>query len=423
MITVDEALARVLDAFSPLTPIRLPLLDADSLVLAEDISASINLPPFTNSAMDGYAVRAVDTADTRPGHPQHLRVIGQSVPGKPTHVAVSPGCCVRIMTGAPVPDGADAIVRFEDTDEVSLMPSLNRETPYQIAIHRPALPGQNVRLIGEDVIAGEMVLPAGSSVGVAEIGLLASLNQSGVLVHRRPRVAILSTGDELTPSGVPLGPGSIYESNSFALAAMVRRFGGTPRVFGIARDTVDDLKLHLRAATETDFIVTSGGVSVGDYDLVKQVLRAEGAIALWQVRMRPGRPLAFGHLGRTPLLGLPGNPVATIVAFQQFGRPAIRKMLGHSDLVPPAIQARLLQDVENGGGRRNFVRAIVSYDRGGGYVVKPLGKGGSGVLSTLTQANGLLVIPESVPFAEAGKQFAVQLFDSGSVSPLPHLVS
>jgi molybdopterin molybdotransferase len=269
------------------------------------------------------------------------------------------------------------------------------------------------------VIAGQKVLNIGTRVGVAEIGLLASLNRPEVTVHRRPHIAILSTGDELTPPGSSLRPGMIYESNSYALAAMVRRSGGIPNAFGIARDSVDDVKHHLRAAIETDLIVTSGGVSVGDYDVVKQVLRSEGEIALWQVRMKPGRPLAFGHLGGTPLLGLPGNPVAALVAFQQFGRPAILKMLGCTDLAPRTIEATLQQDVDNSGGRRNFVRAIVSHNRPNAYAVKPAGRGGSGILSTLTRANGLLVIPENVPVAEAGKKFAVQLFDGEGVSPLP----
>ena len=258
------------------------------------------------------------------------------------------------------------------------------------------------------------MLTAGTRLRPAEIGLLAALGRDSVAVHRRPRVAILATGDELVPAGASPGPGQIRDSNGPALAALVRQAGGEPVRLGIARDARDDLRAHLDAALAAgvDLIVTVGGVSVGDYDLVKEVLRADGRIDFWRVRIKPGKPLAFGHFGETPLIGLPGNPVAAIVAFSQFVHPAIMTMLGRADVTLATISARLLSRIENPGGRRHFVRVQIRHDPASGdFTARPAGPHGAGRISSLVASNGLLVIPENRAVAETGEHFQVQMPD------------
>jgi len=407
LISVDEALARILAAFAPLPTTRVAIDEAVGLVLADDIVASTNLPPFTNSAMDGFAIRSVDTVGASTSSPTHFTLIGQAAPGTPSDRTIRSGEAVKIMTGAMVPPGADAVIRFEDV----AVPSDAPNDPATIVVNRRVPIGENVRPLGEDVRTGATVLAAGARIGVAEIALLGALGLRTVAVHRRPRVAILSTGDELTPLGEPLHPGMIYDSNSYALSAMVRRFGGIPTNLGIAQDNIADLHHRLDLGQNADLVVTSGGVSVGDYDLVKEVLRSEGDIGFWQVRMKPGKPLAFGRLGAQPLLGLPGNPVAAIVAFLQFGRPSILKMLGRLDLSPPIVSAGLTEAVSNPGGRRHFIRVNLTHDPVIGYVAAPVRRTGSAVLSSMTGIDGLLVIPETVAVAEPGMRFAVQLID------------
>ncbi len=409
MLGVDEARERILAAVSPLEPGEIPLLDALGLVLAADVVSAVNIPPFRNSAMDGYAVRAEDTSGARTSQPIQLTVVGELAAGYPPKVTVEAGQAVRIMTGAAMPDGADAVVRFEETNEDGTHGT--SEVKRAVQILREAKPWDNVRAAGEDVHAGTTVLQAGTILRPAEIGVLASLNQAHVHAHRRPRVGILSTGDEVIGLGPELQPGQIRDANSYTLAAMVKRYGGEPVVLGVARDTVDDLRAKLATARGVDLLVTSGGVSLGDYDMVKQVLQAEGEIGLWQVRIKPGKPLAFGRIGGTPLLGLPGNPVAAFVAFEQFGRPAILKMLGRTKWQPPVVKARLLTDQENRGRRRHFVRGILE-QRGDEYVVGPSGSQGSAVLTSVARANGLIVVPESWEYAEAGAIVDVQLLDT-----------
>jgi molybdopterin molybdotransferase len=403
-LDVDSARERIVAAFAPLPAVSIPLLDALGMVLAEDIVAGEPLPPFSNSAMDGYAVRSSDLFPATSASPVVLRVIGQVPAGLPATVRVEPGSAVRIMTGAPIPPGADAVVRFEETDE----PDSSREL---VAVYRAVRPGDNVRPVGEDMAAGDTVLTAGSALRPAEIGLLAAVGRTEVAVHRRPKVAILATGDEIVDPGDPMFPGQIRNSNSSILAALVKRTGGDPIMLGVARDSIEELKAKLAQATQTDLIITTGGVSAGDYDFVKNVLQSEGAIALWRVRIKPGKPLAFGRIDRLPLLGLPGNPVAAAVAFEQFARPAIKTMLGHPDLSIPSIQATLLDRVENRGGCRNFVRVRVEYEDDGRYVARLAGQQGSGILTSLARCNGLLVIPEELEVAEPGTILSAQMLD------------
>lgn len=411
LVGVDEARERILAAFAPLPPVSLPIVEALGLVLAEEIVAAAPVPPFPNSAMDGFAVRAADTVGASGEHPVRLRVAGEAPAGSAPAHRVEPGTALRIMTGAPIPDGADAVVRFEETDEVDDPAGRSRGTGETVAVRRAARPGENVRPAGEDVAVGDRVLAAGTALRPAEIGVLAALARVVVAVHRRPRVAILATGDEVVDPGAELGPGQIRNSNSPMVAALVRRCGGEPILLGVARDTTAELRAKLAAARQADLIVTSGGVSAGDYDVVKHVLRAEGTVDVWQVRIKPGKPLAFGRVGGVPLIGLPGNPVAAAVAFEQFARPAIRRQLGHRDLGIPTVPARLLDRVENPGGRRHFVRVRVEADGLGGYVARVAGSQGAGVLTSLTLANGLLVVPEDLAVAEPGTVLPVQMLD------------
>ncbi len=383
---------------APLPADEVSLADALGRVLAADVVSGEDIPPFRNSAMDGYAVRAGDLRGASRGMPVRLRVVGHGPAGYPASGTVTDGTAIRIMTGAPLPPGADTVVRFEETD--------NRTDLVAIYIAQRAW--INVREAGEDVRAGEAVLRAGCALRPPEIGVLASLGQATVAVHRRPRVAILSTGDEVAALGEPVRPGQIRDSNSHTLAALVRRYGGEPQVLGVARDTVDELTAALCAAREADLILTSGGVSVGDYDMVKDVLRAEGRIDIWQVRMKPGRPLAFGYLGDRPFLGLPGNPVAAYVSFEVFARPVILRQSGHANWHKPTVRARLAEAIDNRGGRQHYLRALVT--PGPDIpIVRPTGEHGSGVLTALVRANALLVVPDGVECLPEGALVDVEM--------------
>ena len=409
MLGVEEALDRILAAFSPLPAGDVALGDALDLVLAEEVVAGEDVPPFRNSAMDGYAVRAEDTTGAGFDRPIRLRVVGQVAAGATPPGAIRPGEAIRIMTGAPMPEGADAVVRFEETDEPVEGPSGG--LPESVAVFRGAKPWDNARPAGEDVARGSVVLAAGTRLRPPELGLLAALNQTTVRVVRRPRVAILSTGNEVIGPGPALCPGQIRDSNGVTLMTMARRWGAEPVGLGICPDAAGALRDVLTAEHGADLLVTSGGVSLGDYDLVKDVLRAEGEIALWQVRMKPGKPLAFGRVRGVPLLGLPGNPVAAAVSFEQFGRPAIRRMQGRSDLSAPVIEATLTERLTNRGQRRHYVRAKVEADGRGRYLVRTAGDQGAGVLSSLARANGLLVVPEHLEVVEPGTRLPVQMVD------------
>lgn len=413
MISVDEALAEILSHIRPLEAERVPILEALGRVLAEEIISDIDIPPFDNSAMDGYAVRAADVVSAAPDSPVRLAVVGNVAAGYVAAARVEPGTAIRIMTGAPLPEGSDAVVPYEDTSDFDRPKDERLAVPAdEIEVRRPAEVGANVRPAGEDIRRGELVMVPGRVIRPQEIGVLASLGHETALVHRRPRVAILATGDELLEVHEPLRPGKIRNSNEYTNAALVVRTGGVPIRLGIARDTAADLTAKIRAGLEqgADLFLTSGGVSVGDYDVVKDVLDAEGQMQFWQVRMKPGKPLAFGLLaGGVPLLGLPGNPVSAMVSFEQFARPAILKMLGHTDLAKPTVQAILDEPLKN-SGRRGFVRVIVSR-REDGYHARTTGEQGSGVLTSMAKANGLAIVPEGVRRVEAGSTITVQMLD------------
>jgi molybdopterin molybdotransferase len=363
--------------------------------------------------MDGYAVRQEDIRGASSGSPRKLSVIGTVAAGQVSTQTVTSGSAIRIMTGAPIPSGADTVVPFEETDEVERRKS--GQPLNEIAIRSELPPWCNVRPAGEDVKKGQLVLEAGTVLRASEVGVLASLGQEQASVIQRPVVAILSTGDELVPVGQKLGPGKIYDSNSFSVAASVIAAGGVPRVLGIARDNLEDMHARLREVEGSDLLVTSAGVSKGDYDIVKDVLTQNGDINFWSVRMRPAKPLAFGHLhypGRksVPLLGLPGNPVSAMVAFEMFGRPAIRTMLGKSRLARPMIDGVLTGPIRNTDGRRVYARVEVER-REGIYLATPTGPQGSNILTSMSRANGLAICPWDIRSIEAGEKVKIIMLD------------
>lgn len=402
MLSVEEATQEVLKAFSPLEVESIPILEALGRVLAEDIHADMDIPPLPNTAMDGYAVRAEDTRGASPSHPVRLRILQNLPAGYVTDAAVQPGTAIRIMTGAPIPPGADAVVRFEDTREDGEWVEIFQEVPK----------GKEVREAGEDVRRGQLVLPRGTELRPQEIGMLAALGRPRVKVHRRPRVAILATGDEVIDIDAPWQPGKIRNANSYSNAAQVLRYGGQPFLLGIARDDIGELTARIRAGLQqgVDLFLTSGGVSMGDFDVVKKVLAAEGEMRFWRVRMKPGKPLAFGHIQGVPLLGLPGNPVSAMVAFELFARPAILKMLGKTKLEKPTLEAILADPIPRKDGRRHYLRVQVARE-GDQFVARLTGEQGSGILLSMVRAQGLAIIPEEARSLPAGSRVRVMMLD------------
>jgi len=417
MISVDEALERILSFVDVLEPEEKPVLDALGQVLAEDVASPIDVPPLDNTAMDGYAVRAADTETASTDQGVVLRVIGEVAAGYRFEGTVGPGEAVRIMTGAPVPAGADAIVPFEETDEAVPRPYGASPPPRdRVIVYKAARVGANIRRAAEDVRRGEVVMPAGTVLRPAQVGVAASLGRATVRVIRRPVVAVLSTGDELLEPGQAPEPGKIYDSNEYSVAAMVAEAGGIPRMLGIARDTPEALtaKIHEGLAV-ADLLVTSAGVSRGDYDVVKDVLAREGRVDFWTVRMKPGKPLAFGTFtapgGRTvPHLGLPGNPVSSMVSFELFGRPAIYKMMGKPPPERRTVRAVCRDRIDNRDGRRVYARAIVT-PQDGGYVAALTGPQGSGVLTSMALANAFVVVPEETDAVRPGDEVTAILLD------------
>ena len=416
MISVDEALTSILSYVRVLEPEQKPILDCLGQVLAEDVYSAVDVPPLDNSAMDGYALRAEDTHGAGDSSPGYLTVVGELAAGSMPTEEVRPGTAIRIMTGAPLPQGADTVVRFEDTDE------LDRKSTggglSQIGILRQAKKGLNVRRRGEDIARGDLVLKKGTLLRPQEIGMLASLGRTTTLVIRRPVVALLATGDELVAADQPLAPGKIYDSNTYTIAAEVSRYGGVPKILGIGRDSVQSLTEKIDQGLDADMLITSGGVSQGDYDMVKDVLAQRGEISFWTVRMKPGKPLAFGTMTKmegererkVPHLGLPGNPVSSMITFEQFARPAILKMMGRENLAKPTIRAIIDNDITNNDGRRIFARVIVA-KRDGQYYASLTGPQGSGILTSMAKADGLAVIPESSKGVKAGEMVDVQMLD------------
>ncbi len=418
MISVEEALEKILSYVEVLEAEEAPILESMGQVLAEDVYSEINIPPLDNAAMDGYAIQARDTEGASGETPSLLRVTDTVIAGSISGKEVTPGTAIRIMTGAPVPRGADSVVRFEDTDEMERKKGRAGGTPAEIGILCEIETGKNIRKAGEDVSRGSPVLKRGTVIRPAEVGVLASLGKSRVRAVRRPVVAILSTGNELVNIDQPLPPGKIYNSNTYSLAALVKRYGGIPKILGIALDSEESLVAGLREGLDADMLLTSGGVSAGDYDMVKDVLAREGEIGFWTVRMKPGKPLAFGRIkstrggkdGYIPHLGLPGNPVSVMVTFEVLARPALLKMMGKKNLGRSTIEATVTERVVNSDGRRVYTRAIIE-KREGKYFARLTGPQGSGILTSMSRANGLVIIPEERAEVKAGETVPAIMLD------------
>jgi molybdopterin molybdotransferase len=414
MISVEQALDKVLSYVDVLGKETCPILDCLGQVLAEDVVASFNVPPLDNTAMDGYAVRSEDTHGATQQSPRFLRVIETVPAGSISRRKLTTGTAIRIMTGAPIPEGANSVVPFEYTDESQRM-----ESSGEIGVLCEAEAGWNIRQAGEDIRKGSLVLAEGMEIKPAQVGILASLGLNRVRVIRRPVIAVLATGDELVDIGQPLIPGKIYNSNSYSVAALVRHYGAVPKLLGIALDSEDSVVAGLRQGLDADMLITSGGVSAGDYDVVKDVLAKQGEVTFWTVRMKPGKPLAFGRIrgvSKTgavkyiPHLGLPGNPVSSMITFELFARPAILKMMGKKILTKPIVNAVMEESIVNNDGRRIFARAMVE-KRNGQYFAHLTGPQGSGILTSMSMANGLVIVPEDKVKVKPGDMVKVMMLD------------
>ena len=412
MHSVADAVARITAAAAPLPEETVPIAEALGRVLADDVRSPITLPHWTNSAMDGYAVRGVDAAGASATSPRTLPVVETVAAGAFPTRGIQPGEATRIMTGAPLPDGADTVIRVEDTDG-----GLS-----QVTIRADRDVGKNIRLRGEDLVEGTVALPRGIPIGAAQVGILASIGQALVRVHRRPRVAILGSGDELVDldgfDEVRAGR-KIVSSNAYTLDALVRLNGGEPIALGHAADTRAAMRdlLERAIATAPDLIVTSAGVSVGEFDHTRAALEELGAeMALWRVRMRPGAPVGFGRIAGIPWIGLPGNPVSVMVTFELFVRPTLRRMLGHTRLHRRPVAVTLDEPVRISARLTHFLRAIVTPEADGTLHARLTGPQGSGILTSMSLANALLVVPEDRGEVPAGERLSALLLteDAGT---------
>lgn len=401
-ISVAEAQQIVLDTCSTLGCETIASAEAQGRVLAEPVVSSRTLPPADCSAMDGYAVRAEDLREASEDHPRELAVVFEVAAGGRSERSLQPGEAARIFTGAPIPAGADTVVRQEDTT--------GKDGRVRFLVAPPR--GEHIREAGEDIQRGDVVLEVGTPLGPAQLGMLAAMGRSLVRVYQRPRVAILSGGDELVEPDGEVAGGRIVSSNAYALAAQCREAGAEPINLGIARDTPEDLERLVRAGLHADFLVSSAGVSVGDHDHVRPVLEKLGCrLLFWGVRMKPGYPLAFGRFERGPLVfGLPGNPVSAMVTFEQFVRPALRKATGQRAWFRPQVRARITETLTKKAGRLHFVRVYLN-QKAGSIEATSTGNQSSGVLRSMTLAHGLLVFPAEATEIRAGSEVRVQVVD------------
>lgn len=413
MLSVEEARGKVLDLVKVLEHEEVGLMESLGQVIANDIYAELDIPPFQNSAMDGYAVRHQDIKGASSNTAVTLKVVGSIAAGQLAEVALPEGTAIRIMTGAPLPPGADTVVPFEETDELARKKT--NQVVDEVSVFTEFSKGEFVRPAAEDVRKGELILKSGTVIRSAEVGVLASLGYDSITATRRPLIGILATGNELAQPGTSLSAGEIYDSNSYSVAALVKRYGGIPKILGIANDNFESIDSMLSKGAATDLLITSAGVSKGDYDIVKDVLTQHGNITFWSVRMRPAKPIAFGELSsmddhKIPLIGLPGNPVSAMVAFEQLARPAILKMMGKTKLIKPYVYAFLEDPIINTDGRRVYARAIVN-EKNGKYYAKLTGPQGSNVLTSMTKANGLAICDETVCAMRVGDITKVEMLD------------
>ncbi|OPY14946.1 MAG: Molybdopterin molybdenumtransferase [Syntrophus sp. PtaB.Bin138] len=401
MIQVEDALNIILKETFPLGAEKVAVLESLGRVLGESVYGGRIIPPRDNSSMDGYAVREVDTQEASPSNPIILDVIEDIPAGSIPKRAIGIGQAARIMTGAPIPEGADAVVKVEDT----------RQTGQRVELTVAAKKAENIRLAGEDVREGEEVIPAGTVVRPAEVGMMAALGKSFVSVYQRPVVAVIATGDELADIDDPVSSWKIVNSNAYSLTAQILQCGAVPLLMGIARDNREDLLAKFRPALRADVILSSGGVSVGDYDMVKDIMTEVGTdIEFWRVAMKPGKPLVYGRISGKPIFGLPGNPVSTMVSFEQFVRPVLLKMMGHRFLFRRTVQAVLKEGLDKQPELTYFVRVHVER-KDGGYVAVLTGEQSSGILKSMVRANGLAILPKGVRNISSGERVTVQMID------------
>lgn len=396
MITVEQAREIILNRISPLNAEKVFIDQALGRYLAEDIVSSRDIPPWNNSAMDGYAVHAAELQEGEARLDIAYEIPAGGLPQGP----FGKGQAVKIMTGAPLPPGADAVIKREDTLEME----------GAIVIHKLPKINDNIRFAGEDIRKGDLVLTKGSLLGPARIGLLASIRRTMVFCYQRPVVAVLATGDEIADFDEELDESKISSSNSFTLKGLIAELGAIPLYLGIAKDTKKDLIEKFSMAGRADLILTSGGVSMGDYDIVREVMtEGTNSMTFWKVDIKPGRPLAFGEINRIPAIGLPGNPLSTMTSFYQFARPAILKLMGSIDLLLPKLPAKLSCAVKSSGDRPHYVSGVLE-NRGGELIVSPAGPQGSGILSSLARANCYMIIPKGRMIVGQGESIDCEIF-------------
>jgi molybdopterin molybdotransferase len=406
VLSVAEALERVLAGVPVLAAESVPLEEALGRVLAQPVVARREVPPWDNSSMDGYALRAADTRSAGEDHPVTLVVVGEVVAGMVAPAELGPGQAYRILTGAPLPAGSDAVVPQEEV----------RREGTQVVLRRPVERGAFVRSRGEDIHAGDRMLEAGTVLRPAALGVLAALGHARVSVHRRAKVAVLSTGDELVAPETPLGPGQIPDSNTYTLCGLVVEAGAVPWSLGIVRDRREELVERFRGGLEADVLVSSAGVSVGDRDFVREAVEALGArLDFWKVNMRPGKPLTFGRIGERFFFGLPGNPVSSMVTFELFVRPVLRRLGGHRILARPRIRARALEPIDNPGSRPGYLRVRLE-PLALGMGARPTGEQGSGILRSMLLADGLAVVPGDTRVPTGDEIEVILLMSDGPVS-------
>jgi len=410
MLTPTEAARLMVEACRPLPAERRGLREALDLVLAEGIDSPIDLPPWDNSAMDGYALRAADVTGATPERRKTLRVVETVAAGQFPQRSLTSGDATRIFTGGAIPAGADSVIRQEDTQ---VLPDGG------VAVFDDRDAGRNIRPRGADIRKGDRVLDAGTALGPAQLGVLASIAHAKPLVHRPPRVAFMASGDEIVDlDRAPeiLAGEKVATSNSYTLYGMIRRAGGVPVDLGIARDTGESLREHIAGATEADLLVTTAGVSVGEHDLVREVLAELGCeMKFWRIGMRPGAPVGFGLLAGMPWVGLPGNPVSTMVTFELFVRPMIRRLLGHPLPFRRTVTVCVGEPITLGPRLRHFLRAVVSPDgAGGGLTARLTGPQGSGILTSMARANALLIVPEDRATVAVGEALPALLLDDAN---------